>query len=288
MANEQAFKDYWFDKNTPQFILVYPNGAAPWGDSYFTNSVNNGPYADALWQEFLPALEAKYRLIKQPKARFLGGCSTGGWVSLASQIFYPDRFNGAYSYSADSPSFSHFQRINLYKDNHVFFKQAGKYHPAYTNKDGETRFTIEAEVLMENALGKANSYTQSGSQWGSWNAVFSPKGTNGKPAPAWDENGKINEHIVAHWQQYDLAAYVVAHWQALQQPLQGKLNITMGDKDGYDLHLGMAAFEKTLKSLPGSDATFNWQQDAGHCELSEIDTLKEVLPKAYKRYVGSN
>ena len=35
-------------------------------------------------------------IIREPWARILFGCSTGGWISLALQVFHPDFFGGQY------------------------------------------------------------------------------------------------------------------------------------------------------------------------------------------------
>jgi Putative esterase len=74
--------------NEPMLVLQL-DGAGPYGDPYQVNSANNGPYGDAVTQELIPYVEAKYRGIGQPYARFTTGASTGGWVSLALQVFYP-------------------------------------------------------------------------------------------------------------------------------------------------------------------------------------------------------
>ena len=59
-------------------------------DSYAVNSANVGPYGDAIEKELIPAIEKKFRGIGAGWARFLYGGSTGGWESLAVQMFYPD------------------------------------------------------------------------------------------------------------------------------------------------------------------------------------------------------
>jgi enterochelin esterase-like enzyme len=59
-------------------------------DSYAVNSANLGPYGDALNFELLPFVEKKFRGIAEGWSRALYGGSTGGWESIAVQIFYPD------------------------------------------------------------------------------------------------------------------------------------------------------------------------------------------------------
>ena len=55
------------------------------------NSASEGPWGDAIMYELLPEVERRFRGIGEGWARFTYGCSTGGWVSLAVQVFYPVR-----------------------------------------------------------------------------------------------------------------------------------------------------------------------------------------------------
>src|SRR5205823_3785308 len=72
----------------PRMLTLLLDGAGPYGDPYQVNSANNGPYGDAVTRELIPHVEQTYRGVGRPHARFLSGASTGGWVSLALQIFY--------------------------------------------------------------------------------------------------------------------------------------------------------------------------------------------------------
>ena len=74
-------------------------------DSYAVNSANLGPYGDAIETELIPAIEKQFRGIGQGWARFIYGGSTGGWESLAVQIFYPDYYNGAFVACPDPVDF---------------------------------------------------------------------------------------------------------------------------------------------------------------------------------------
>src|SRR5262245_20483941 len=82
----------------PRFVMLWLDGTGPYGDPSQVNSANNGPYGDAVTQELIPHVERQFRCLAQPRARFLSGTSTGGWASLALQVFYPDFFNGAYAF----------------------------------------------------------------------------------------------------------------------------------------------------------------------------------------------
>ena len=78
----------WIEDDYPRMIVVTFQHPNPYfDDSYAVNSVNVGPYGDAIMQELIPEIERRYRVIKQPWARLLDGGSTGGWEALALQIF---------------------------------------------------------------------------------------------------------------------------------------------------------------------------------------------------------
>jgi hypothetical protein len=89
------FFQAWTSENFPRMIAVTFQHPTPYyDDSYAVNSVNNGPYGDALVKEMIPYLEAHFRMIPKPYARVLTGGSTGGWESLGVQVFYPDFLEG--------------------------------------------------------------------------------------------------------------------------------------------------------------------------------------------------
>ena len=67
-------------------------------DSYAVNSANNGPYGDAILTELIPEVESRFRIIAEPYARVLTGGSTGGWESLALQVYHPDFFGGTWTF----------------------------------------------------------------------------------------------------------------------------------------------------------------------------------------------
>ena len=113
MEPRGEFRADWMETNAPQMIYVLPDGAGPNGDPYQVNSANNGPYGDAFVQELIPAIEKQFRAIGQPRGRVLSGKSTGGWASLALQIFYPDFFNGVWAVSPDGVDFRAFELVDI-------------------------------------------------------------------------------------------------------------------------------------------------------------------------------
>ena len=85
-------------------------------DSYGVDSENNGPYGEAIIKELIPAVEEKFRAIREPWARMLSGGSTGGWIALAHQVLYPDFYGGSFAQLSRlgrlllSPDRQHLQR----------------------------------------------------------------------------------------------------------------------------------------------------------------------------------
>src|SRR5204863_2629535 len=98
----------------PRMINVQLRHPSPYyDDSYGVNSANNGPFGDAIMQELIPAIETKFRVIREPWARMLTGGSTGGWISLAKQVMYPDFYGGTWSLCPDAVDFRYHQIVNI-------------------------------------------------------------------------------------------------------------------------------------------------------------------------------
>ena len=205
MGAKSDFRKAWQADDAPQFILLQLDGAGPFGDPYQVNSANNGPYGDAITQELIPYVEQQFRGIGQPRARVLSGGSTGGWVSLALQVFYPDFFNGTWTFCPDGVDFRAFELVNIYDDPNAYTNQFGFERPSDRTLNGDVRLTMRREVGVENLLGDGNTWTMSGEQWGAWNATYGPRGSDGRPVPLWDpQTGVINHDVAEQWKKYDL------------------------------------------------------------------------------------
>lgn len=289
LLNDDEFMDYWTDGSTPPAVIVFLDGESPYGDSYQMNSAVSGPYANANFFELFPYLAERFPIDDVPSSRFVTGCSTGGWVSMALQILYPDYFNGAYSLSPDSPSFRAFQLVNLYEDDNAFLSASGMVRPSARSTNGDPRFSIADEVHQEAVIGRGGSYVTSGKQWGSWNAVYGQPDEEGNPIPIWNqETGAINPAIVASWTPWDLDLYVRENWSSMGSDLTGKLQFWMGDMDNYYLSNGLRFLEETLNVMeaPGAEAQFNWLPNHGHCgfgtQVHYIDVLNDLAERAEK------
>src|SRR5215471_7962484 len=267
MAPNATFRKMWLADNTPRFIFLQLDGDGPYGDPYQVNSDNNGPYGDAITQELIPYVEKTFHAIGEPYARVLDGESTGGWVSLALKIFYPDFFNAVWSSCPDGVDFRGFQIIDIYKDQNAYFDGRGAERPSKRNIDGRIEFSIRHECQMENVLGEADSWTLSGQQWGAWNATYGPRGTDGRPKPLWEpKGGLIDKSVVSHWMKYDLRLILQENWKTLGPTLQGKIHISVGEADDYYLNNAVHLLDDFLKRAnPSAEARITYGPGKGHC-----------------------
>lgn len=272
IQQEEAYKNYqqWIAPGFPRYLFVKIQHANPYyDDSYAVNSANLGPYGDAIETELIPAIEQQFRGIGAGWARFLCGGSTGGWESLAAQIFYPDHYNGAFGSCPDPVDFRAYMLINLYEDKNAFYLQGTHKRvpqPATRGPLGHTKMTLEDDCTYEAALG---SHGRSGEQLDIWQAVFSPVGADGYPRPIFNKRtGVIDSEVAAHWREhYDLRAILERNWPTLGPKLQGKLHVYCGSADNYFLNNAVYLLEDFLKATtnPPYEGEVKYGDRAEHC-----------------------
>lgn len=262
-------KEWWLSEEAPKIVQIFLDGEGPFGDCYQLNSENSGPYGTALVEELIPYLEKEFRGIGTPENRFVDGCSTGGWVSLALQLFYPDVFGGCFSYSPDQVDFENCQLINIYEDENAFYNEFDYLRPIVRDVSGEPIISQKDFIQFENVLGYSNTYTTSGGQFSAFTALFSPKGEDGLPAPLFHPTtGIIDHNIARHWEKYDLKKHVEKNWETLGPKIKGKIWIWGADMDNFYLNPALRAFQKMLEKQvnPKSDAQISFTPMAGHCQ----------------------
>jgi hypothetical protein len=292
----EFFKE-WKGPSFPRVIVMEIQHANPYyDDSYAVNSANLGPYGDAIVRELIPYIEKKYRGLGQGWARFLYGGSTGGWEALASQIFYPDEFNGCYAACPDPIDFRAYTIIDIYEHRNAYtvdsqWKKTPR--PGLRNYLGEVSATLEEMNHRELALG---THSRSGDQWDIWQAVFGPVGPDGYPAPIWDKlTGEIDRKVAESWKQnYDLRYILERDWKTLGPKLRGKIHIYVGDMDNYYLNNAVYLMEAFLKSTkdPYYDGEVDYGDRAEHCwngdqnqpnYVSRLRYHQMYIPRAVKR-----
>ncbi len=268
-ARYEAFKA-WSGPGFPRMIGVTFQHPTPYfDDSYAVNSVNNGPYGDAIMQELIPYLEEHFRIIRQSWARVLVGGSTGGWESLALQLYHPDFFGGTWTGFPDPIDFHHYQLVNIYKDPNAFevpgYEWVARERPLMRTAEGQVVETMRQLSQLEEVLG---SHGRSGQQLEAWEAVYGPVGADGYPRPLWDKlTGKIDhevaDYMLAHG--YDLRAYAEKNWATIGPQLTDKVFIWVGDMDNFYLNLAVYDMEAFFKQHPEAHARFEYgRPEKGH------------------------
>jgi len=266
------FYQAWNSDSFPRMIAVTFQHPTPYfDDSYAVNSANNGPYGDAIMTELIPYVETHFRIIRKPYARVLTGGSTGGWESLALQVFHPEFFGGTWTLYPDPVDFRHDQLINIYSDGNAFFAPGHRWlravRPLRRGTDGQVTATEQQQSQLEDVLG---SHGRSGQQLEAWEAVYGPVGKDGYPKPLWDKHtGKI-DHSVANYMRehgYDLTEYLRRNWPKIGPRLVGKIHINVGDMDNYYLNLACYDLQRFLESTthPYYDGEFKYgRPEKGH------------------------
>ncbi|MGN6515419.1 MAG: hypothetical protein ACTHLR_06225 [Rhizomicrobium sp.] len=278
-----AFYKKWISPGFPRFIVIEIEHANPYyDDSYAVNSANLGPYGDAINKELIPYIEKKYRGIGQGWARFTYGGSTGGWEALATQVFYPDMYNGTFAACPDPIDFHAYTVVNLYSDKNAYTLKGQAYsveRPAMRNYLGEVFTTQRAANYMELVQGDRG---RSGGQYDIWQAVFGPKGSDGYPKPIFDKvTGDIDPSVAGYWRDhYDLTHIIVRDWATLGPKLTGKIHIYVGTGDTYYLTDAVYYAQDALEKLknPAFGGQIDYGDRAEHCWNGD-----HTLANAYSR-----
>jgi putative esterase len=282
------FDKLWLADDTPRFIYVTLQHPSPYyDDSYAVNSENNGPYGDAIMQELLPAIETRFRVIREPWARMLSGGSTGGWIAAAHQIFYPDFYGGSFASCPDSVDFNYHQIVNIYKDANAYYLEHGWMkvdRPTQRRPDGTVVSMMKDENHYELTVGDKS---RSGGQWDIWEATFSPVGADGYPVRLWNKETGVIDHAVAEkWKKYDLLEIVKSNWPTLGPKIGHKLNLYVGDMDSYYLNDAVENFNAFWQknANPGEMGEIVFQRRAPHCWGPRAPELLDKMTKQIEKY----
>ena len=243
----------------PPMIWVALDYGTPTGTTEFADSVNNGPWGQALIDEVIPALEVRYRMDAKASGRFLTGHSSGGWFALWTMVNHPALFGGSWPTSPDPSDFHDFIGVDLYAPGiNMYRDAAGAPRPLERDRD-KVRTTIEQAARLESVLG------HEGGQLRSFDWVFSPRRADGTPAYMFDRaSGAVDPSVVAYWRDhYDVAHRIETDWPRLKKDLDGKLHLTVGTADSYYLDGSAHRLEAAFRKV-GARADFTYVPDATH------------------------
>jgi aryl-phospho-beta-D-glucosidase BglC (GH1 family)/S-formylglutathione hydrolase FrmB len=226
-----------------EMIWVVLDANCRLGHHVFADSANNGPVGTALVTELIPALESKFRGIGKPWARFVTGHSSGGWSSLWLQVTYPDSFGGCWSTSPDPVDFRDFQQVDLTRPGVNLFVDAEEKPRPLARMNGRPAMFYKPFSDMEHVMGR-------GGQLGSFEAVFSPRGADGKPRPLWErKTGAVDPETVKAWEKYDIRLILEKNWAAIAPKLAGKIHVYMGAEDTFYLDGATRLLKEALERL---------------------------------------
>ncbi len=287
----EEFTKAWLSDRFPRMLYVTFQHPTPYyDDSYAVDSPNNGPYGQAILTELIPYIETHFRAIRQPWARTLSGGSTGGWESLALQIFHPDDFGGTFSACPDPVDFHAFQIVNIYDWDNAWHRDSGFLRvplPGERDAEGVVRSTMEQQLNYERALGPGG---RSGEDWDCWQAVYGPISANGYFQPLFDpRTGAIDKKVAEYWREHsDLTAYLEKHWSEIGGKLAGKIHITAGEMDTYYLNNAVHRLDDFLATTtnPPWGGTILYGPRKPHCwagPLSLPERIKQMAAYAAAR-----
>jgi hypothetical protein len=220
----------WVKGEVPlQALRVVLDPEVPLGHSVFANSANNGPVGDALVRELIPEIERRFRAVPHSHGRFVTGHSSGGWSALWLQVSYPDCFGGCWSLAPDPVDFRAFQTMNIYEDRNGHWTREGFPRPLSRSRD-RVNLTFSQVNQVEYVAGY-------GGQLDSFNAVFGPRGLNGRPGPLMNKlTGIVDRQVAEPWKRYDIRMLLQENWPKLGSRLKGKLHVIAAGWDTFYLN----------------------------------------------------
>jgi S-formylglutathione hydrolase FrmB len=265
-----------FASHDGEAIVVFPDPTIQYAYSEFANSANLGPWGDAFASEIVPYIDREYRTGK----RYVAGHSSGAWAALWQQITHPELFDGAWAYAPDPVDFHDFTGPDLTA------MPPGNFYGASASQQYVLYPPRGATTLREMAQGDAGALWVA--QFMSFEAVFSPRGSDGEPEQLFDrQTGAIDATVAAYWEKhYDIAALVKARWPQIGAELRGKIHVLVGTKDNFRLDGPTRLFCGELDMLhANAECTFvhggsHWsilQTDGGY-ERHIIDEIFRTVP----------
>jgi enterochelin esterase-like enzyme len=272
----ESFLKSMTDGTRPEMIYVYLNAHNSMGHHVFADSVNNGPWGSALVQEFIPYLEKQFRMDAKPSGRFLTGHSSGGWSTLWVMITHPDFFGGTWSTSPDPTDFRNFTGPDLTNPAQNAYVDASGKEYNLVRDHAKQIMSVRQYAQQETVTGYY------GGQFASFNAVFSPKGPDGRPMPLFDvKTGKIDPFVAKAWEKYDISRVLRDNWATLGPKLKGKLHLYVGTADTFHLDESLRLLDAELRKL-GSDAKIEYIPEKTHFDLYKDGLGNRIAWEMYK------
>jgi hypothetical protein len=190
--------------------------------------------------------------------------------------------------------------VNIYEDDNAFTApstdvldwQRQEWSPPERffgrRSDGQPIISNRQLSQLESVLGDRS---RSGSQFGTWEAVFGPVGKDGYPARLWDRaTGRIDHEVSSYMRNhgYDLRYFAEMNWPRIGPALVGKLRFDCGDMDNFYLNLATYRFEDFARNTKdpyygGSFVYGRPEKGHGWQHVTNAELIREMA-----RYIKSH
>ena len=276
----------WMKPDFPKMVVVTFQHPTPYfDDSYAVNSVNVGPYGDAIMQELIPEVEKRFRVMREPYARVLSGGSTGGWESLALQIFHPDFFGGTWSYVPRLGDV-HRRRGHQHLQGHQRLLQDARERLAQGAHDQQPRGQrpgaadlraaqpLRTGARHEGPLGRAARHLV-GRLRAARRRRLLPAALQQAHRRDRSQGGAVLEG------HYDLLYYLQRNWTTVGPKIVDKIHVYTGTADTYFLNNSTRELQDWMKTTtnPHYEGFFLYGDGKPHCwsgPVNQGERLKEM------------
>ena len=145
---------------------------------------------------------------------------------------------------------------------------------------GKVLLYLDDFARMEDVLGP-------GGHLHSFEAVFGPRGPDGRPVPAFDRRtGKINRTVLKAWRRYDIVEKIEREWKTLGPKLAGRITVIIGDEDSFYLE-GAARRLKAAFERLGADARVIIVPGKDHGSIMFSKPFRNIVDEMSERFLQS-
>lgn len=211
----------------PRLVVVVLDPRGIHGHHAFVDSVNEGPYGEALVTDLIPVLEQHLFGGTSVRRRYLTGVGLGGWSAVHLQLDYSHAFDAAYAIEPEPLDQSNFYGCDLTS---IWRGEECSAGPA-------RRLQMLREANLVSLLA-------------SWESALGARGDDGQPLPLFEApGGQFDTDVVNALRRYDPAAFVRQRGAALAPRLGGKIHAVAVNGDVYGRELSMRSFAAALDSV---------------------------------------
>ena len=170
----------------------------------------------------------------------------------------------------DPVDFRDFQLIDIYEKGANVFTDADDKSRPLARVNGKP-------VLFFKPFSDMEEYMNRGGQLGSFEAVFSPRGTDGKPQRLWDrKTGAVDAKVAKEWEKYDIRLVLERNWKTLGPKLAGKIHVFTGAEDTFYLDDRGGNCSSRQRRISKSDAVVELFPKKTHGNLVDATLRKRM------------